>query len=378
MQVLKSIGGVRSLKRIAATASSARVLNLHAIAIEAPEHPDYADYPMFAHPVLNRAIIVKHNVRPDEEDRMAPRRFSATKVIFPFDKADLSLGGQFLFVDQSDFYGLLTRHLDYTELPIERDLAVLRSIDKLPTLDPFLVREVLKQQRIEVGRCYYQFSRADKAEMLSFAAGEIETLIRMCVGELKTNDRRTQRLSQLLLADQDSAELEPLRQAFGMGVAEFSEAMFSWKALLYYRWRSRALTPALKATLKSIGAVQAWRYERDELSFILRSTRVLETVINTAWREVGHRLRLYDRAFASLTHKESPDSFRAFLTHSSSLFVELGERIGRLEQTISFWNDRFGTGRIADLSTEEAIEALRDLLQALAIKPAEPGVSKAA
>ncbi len=279
-----------------------------------------------------------HNVGLGEEDRPACGRAIATKVIFPFDKADLSLGGQFLFVDQAGFLDLLTRHLDYTDLSLTRDLAVLRCVDKLPTLDPFLLREILKQHRIEAGRCYYRFSRADKAEMLNFVSSEIEALIRMCFGELKANDKRT-RLSQLLLADQDSAELDPLRITFGMGQAEFAEAMFSWKALLYYRWRSRDLAPALKATLTSISAIQVRRYERDELSFILRATRVLIKVITSSWREVGQGLRLYDRAFASLTDRQSPDSFRSFLMHSSELFLELGDRIGRLEQATSLWSE---------------------------------------
>ena len=378
MQVLTSVAGVRSLRRIAATASSARVLNLHALAAEDPQDPDYLDHPLFVHPVLNRSIIVKHNVSLGEEDRPALGRAIATKVIFPFDKADLSLGGQFLFVDQAGFVDLLTRHLDYTDLSLTRDLAVLRCVDKLPTLDPFLLREILKQHRIEAGRCYYRFSRADKAEMLNFVSGEIEALIRMCFGELKANDKRTRRLSQLLLADQDSAELDPLRVTFGMGQAEFAEAMFSWKALLYYRWRSRELAPALKATLTSISAIQARRYERDELSFILRATRVLNKVITSSWREVGQRLRLYDRAFASLTDRQSPDSFRSFLTHSSELFVELGDRIGRLEQAASLWSDRFGAVRVTDQSTEEVIEALRDLLQALSVRPESYPARKAA
>ncbi len=374
MQVFKSVDGARSLKSIAATASSARLLDLHSIAGENLENPEYLEQPLFMHPVLNRSIIVKHNIYAEDGDNLAPRRCTATKIIFPFDKADLNLGGQYLFVDQTDFIGLLTRHLDYTDRPLDRDLAVLRSVDKLPTLDPFLVREILSQQRIEVGRCYYQFSKADKAEMLHFVAGEIEALIRMCFGELKSNDKRTQRLSQLLLADQDSPELEPLREAFGMAADEFSEAMFSWKAFLYYRWRSRTLAPMLKATLRTVASVPSRRYERNDLAFVLRAKLLLEKTITSSWREVGQSLRLYDRAFASLTEKESSENFRTFLINSSSLFVELGERIGRLEQAVSFWNHRLGGERVSNLTPEELLDGMRDLLQALRIRVEERAV----
>ena len=91
MQVFREVAGVRNLKALMATASSARILNLHGLAAEQPSDPGYVSQPMFVHPVLNRAIIVKHNVAPGEEAKIAPRRFNATKIIFPFDPTDLNL-----------------------------------------------------------------------------------------------------------------------------------------------------------------------------------------------------------------------------------------------------------------------------------------------
>src|SRR5581483_1989955 len=161
------VGGRNSLKGMVSAAGAARVLNLHALAAEAPDDPDYLERPLFIHPVLNRSVIMKYNVPAGQEDNLAPRRFNSTKIVFPFDPYDLDLGGQVLFVDQRDFPRTLTRILDYTDLPMDRDMRVLRILDRLPTLDPFLVRETLNQQRIEVGRCYLRLSTADQAEMLA-------------------------------------------------------------------------------------------------------------------------------------------------------------------------------------------------------------------
>ena len=366
MQVLKSVAGVRSLKNLVATASSARVLDLHALATEDPDDPDYRLRPLFAHPVLNRAIITKHNARSGEEDRLAPRRFNATKIIFPFDPTDLGLGGQFLFVDQSDFVAALGRHLDYSDLPIERDLLVLRALDRLPTLDPFLVRETLNQQRIEVGRCYYRINPSDRAEMLRFVAGEMEALIKLCFGDLKPDPKRTRRLAQLLLANQDSPELEPLRETFRMDAAEFSEAIFAWKAFLYYHWRARSLTALLKMTLRSICAIEPKRYQRDDAELVVRSKGRLQKAMVESWRQESRRLKLYDKAFAALTNGESADAFRGFLADGPDLFREIGGNVGRLEQAVSYWTDRFGVGRIGEAPPEEVLDGLRELLQAQA------------
>ncbi|MFI4976933.1 MAG: hypothetical protein ACHP84_20555 [Caulobacterales bacterium] len=367
MPVIKSLAGVNSLKGIAATASSARLLDLHRLTVEKPDDPEYAERPLFVHPVLNRSIIVKHNVRSGEDDRHAPRRFNATKLIFPFDAIDLGLGGHFLFVGQPDFVPALTRQLNYAELPLDRDVAVLQTLDRLPTLDPFLVNQMLNRQQIEVARCYFRVSEADQAEMLGFVSGEIEALIRVCFDDVQADDTRTRRLAELLLANQDSPELEPLRVGFRLDAAEFGEAMFSWKAFLYYRWRSRKLSVMLKSTLSSIAAIQARNCGRDELRLLDGRKRLLQSAVTSTWREVGGRLRLYDQAFSSLTERETAADFRDFLLSDSSQSIELGDKIGRVEQVVSFWRYRFGAEQIRDMGAEAVLDGLRDLLQALGL-----------
>ena len=367
MQVFKEVAGVRNLKAIVATASSARILNLHALAAEQPADPGYVSKPLFVHPVLNRCIIAKHNVAPGEEAKIAPRRFNATKVIFPFDPTDLNLGGQFLFVDQPNFMLALTRRLDYGGRARERDVAVLRILDRLPTLDPFLVCEALAKQHIEVDRCYYRFSEADKAQMLGFVESQMESLIKLCFGELYPTDKRTERMSRLLLADGDGAELAPLKATLQMDDERFSEAMFAWKAFLYYRWRVQTLGPALKSTLRSVSKISRRRYNTDVLRFVVSAKTLLEGAITKAWREIGQRLRLYDRAYQGLTQDQKPENFHRFLSEGASLFVELGERIGRLEQVVSFWSYRLEPH--AGMSPDEVMDAMRDLLQGLSIWP---------
>ncbi len=61
MRALTNVSGVQSLRSIAARSSSARVLDLHSLAMNAEELRDYRERPMFSHPVLNRTIIVKHS-----------------------------------------------------------------------------------------------------------------------------------------------------------------------------------------------------------------------------------------------------------------------------------------------------------------------------
>jgi hypothetical protein len=368
--VLKAVAGVQNLKTIVATASSARILNLHGLWVDPPKDPDYFGKPLFAHPVLNRAIIIKHNARPGEESRLAPRRFNATKVIFPFDPLDLNLGGQYVFVGQPHFTAALTRRLEYGGLSPERDVSVLGILDGLPTLDPFLVREALHRHRLDVAEVYYRFSEPDQADMLGFVEREIESLIELCFGKVQAHDRRAQKLAQMLLSDHEGPELAPLQQTLRLDGPQFAEAMFAWKAILYYRWRARGLAPGLKVAMRSIGRISRRRYGTDDLRFVLAAKELLESMIARTWREISDRLRLYDHAYEALTQAGNPESFRGFLVNGSKLFLELGERIGRLEQLVDFWDYRLGQHHTGAMSPEEVMDAMRDLLQGLAIWPA--------
>lgn len=367
MQIVRSAAGVRGLKSIAATASSTRVLNLHALGAEPPADPDYKSRPLFVHPVLNRTLIVKHNLREGEDATVSARRFNATKVIFPFDAHDLGLGGQYLFAEQHGLPEALARCLNYSERDLDRDVRTLRALAQLPTLDPFLVREALSRHNIDVGRCYYQFSQADKTEMLGFVTTQLEALISLCFED--ADARHAVRLSALLLSDQSDPKLDPLRETLRMDEGEFAEAMFSWKAFLYYRWKSRTMKPSLRATFRAVAAVRGSRREAEASLYIARARRLLERTMAEAWRGVDERLKLYDAAYRDMTEGRNADGFRTFLQAGPRLLLEVGERVGRLEQVMSFWGHRFSSSKMQEVSPEQLSDGLRDLLQELSIWP---------
>jgi hypothetical protein len=367
MRALTTVSGVQSLRSITARSSSARVLDLHSLALEASEDPDHRARPMFLHPVLNRTIIVKHHPRAGEFEGESDRGAVVTKVIFPFDHSDLDLGGQFLLVDDPDLVEQLARHLDWRDVDMARDLTMLRLLDRLPTLDPFLLHEALVAHKVEVAPCYFRLSETDKTEMRDFVAHQVETLIGLCFGGLTVSDVQAKRLSELILAEGDSPELAPLRMAMRMHSPEFAEAMFCWKAVLYYRWRSRLLGPEIKATRRSIASVELSRFDPDSARFARAAISQLEGLIRDCERRIAEMFRIYDEVFEALTAQRTPEPFRRFLIDGPRLFARLGERMGRLEQLTSYWSHQFPGLRTRQLRPEVIYDGLRNLVGALSL-----------
>jgi hypothetical protein len=368
MSALKAVSGIESLRSIAARSSSSRVLDLHSLALEAASDLDYQTRPLFTHPVLNRTIIVKHHPRPGEFDLDSDRGPIITKVIFPFDPRDLDLGGQFLLVDDPDFLSQLERQLDFADIDMDRDILVLMLLDRLPTLDPFLLRESLAANKLDVAPCYFRLSPADRSEMHKFVSDQVETLIRLCFGSSAGTAAQAKRLSELILAEGRSPELEPLRVPLRMTVGEFAQAMFCWKAVLYYRWRSRQLGPDVKATRRGITSLAQVRFDSDTRALVRVALTRLEGLISECERGLASTFRTYDQVFNALTVERDPEQFRNFLIDGPKLFRTLGERMGRLDQLSSYWHHQFPEGRLKHLSPEATAEGLRNILNALSLR----------
>src|SRR6185312_15585853 len=90
----------RSLSGLEKTASTSRVLNLAAVASMNAGDPEYDKSPFFRATTLNGAVIIKHRLRADEPYIFERAKRISTKVIIPFERSDLSLGGRSLFVGQ--------------------------------------------------------------------------------------------------------------------------------------------------------------------------------------------------------------------------------------------------------------------------------------
>src|SRR5690242_5656613 len=131
-------------------ASTSRVLNLAMIAAANANNPEHGAHPLFVSPAINRSILLKHRVRADDSYVLGDGRAVATKIIIPFDPADLKAGGRSFFVGQKGFRDMLREIGQYSrEAGMERDVEVLRLINRVPSLDPFLLREQLRGRSIK-------------------------------------------------------------------------------------------------------------------------------------------------------------------------------------------------------------------------------------
>ena len=357
----------RSLSGLERTASTSRVLNLAAVATQNAGDPEYESSPFFKAATLNGAVIIKHRLRIDEQDIFERSRRITTKVIIPFERTDLSLGGRSLFVGQRGWTELLFQ-LRGGQDDEARDLALLEALDELPSLDPFLLREHLKRRDFKIANCYFAISPADLERMQRFVSGEISKLVDLAYGGRGdgTPNANISKLVSLLLSGQDDTRLEPLRLTLGLEGENFREGIFSWKGFLYYKWVLNSLWPELRTVIAELTEIKVVGPRDFEMMNQVKDVgvRVNQAVLGQV-RKVRTTLQVYDDAFAELTQAGNPMAFRNFLLKSPEMFITLGERTGMVSHIASFWRYRFPKGRPLRVELDELFDILQDFHQGL-------------
>jgi hypothetical protein len=357
----------RSLSGLERTASTSRVLNLAAVASQNAGDPEYESAPFFKATSLNGAVIIKHRLRPDEQYIFEQTKRISTKVIIPFERTDLGLGGRSLFVGQRGWQELLYQ-LRGGQDDEARDIALLEALDELPSLDPFLLREHLRRRDFKIANCYFAISAADLERMQRFVSGEISKLVDLAYGGGRggTPNANISKLVSLLLSGQDDARLEPLRLTLGLEGENFREGIFSWKGFLYYKWVLNSLWPELRQVIAELSEIKVVGPRDHEMLNQVKDVgaRVNQAILGQV-RKVRGTLQVYDDAFGELTQAGNPMAFRSFLLKSPEMFITLGERTGMVSHIASFWRYRFPKGRPLRVELDELFDILQDFHQGL-------------
>jgi len=332
---------VRSLENLERSASTARVLNLLKISREHGDTAEWSERPLFQNRALNGCLLVKHRLRRNETDAFRGRRQIATKVIVPIDNGELKSGGRYVFVNQINFEMTL---LEVFGIPPEHpDVNTLRLIDKLPSLDPFLLREQLRRSGIDPAPCYFALSEADLQRMLNFVKAEITPLVALSMGGDAASANSIERMAAKILSNDGEDGMDALGQTLRLNPEEYQEGVFCWKGFLYYKWSLGSMTSQIAEVADQVASVKTvGPMDQAARDYIARGRQVLRSRIVKTCADVRSTLNIYDEAYAGLTRDGNPMGFRDFLLEAPALFARLGDQLGAIQHIVSFWTFRFG------------------------------------
>lgn len=358
MRALHQTRSVRRLTGLEETASTARVLNLLAIWRSNGNAAELKARPVFQNQVLNRSIILKHRIRPDEANLLVGPRFNATKVLVPIDPSDLRVGARYIFVGQRDFDEAANLLFGQSLAPGARDRLALDLLDALPSLDPFLVREQLRRRGFEPARAYFAVSESDAERMHDFVRQELRDLVELSGdgSQISTN-----RFVRKLLSTTPDHSFAPLKDILGLGDRDYEDGVFAWRGFLYYKWVMDDITAPVAEVAREIAAIRPAGVTSPEAAAYLRQSKPrIIAELGSVLKTVRGTLAVYDLAYADLVTRAGAATFRDFLLSAPAKFRALGLSLGAVQHITSYWRYRFPAGASAAASGPELIDLFRD------------------
>jgi len=361
-------------------ASTSRVLNLGASGCAAGTNGGPKAPALFHSPVLGRAILVKHRVRPHEEFLFGYHLDFATKIIVPADVADLRQGGESFFVDQRGFKHKLQEIGRYPNGGLDADCETLQRLADVPALDVFLVRAHLQSHGIEVLTGCLELEARTRRELEDFAANDLIGFVRVVLGaEAEARDAMTSRLVRALLVDRIGAELEPLRAVLALDRGAFGRAILAWRGILYCKWQlqnAREEIPEVFTGLQRLTAAGA-DTDTDGEPRVRQMKAAVAAGILASLKRIRQLLAHYDSAYGELVENGRPFVFRDFLMGAPRLFHEAAQKTGAISHILTFWRCRFPTGVSGAIAGDELCAMLQDFESGFAA-PSSHGFEAAA
>ena len=328
------------------SAGSSRVFDcerLHQAVLRQGATPDQY---MFHKPDLNRIIYIKE---PFTDDAMADeaRRPVGTKLYFSYNEKDAYEGGRSIFVNDKTLRTALHFHAGIPEEEnsdaITRDFSLLRALEELPSLDPFLLKDRLHADGITVHDGYLEISETEFAEIRDFVMNRFRPMVEMAFEGMAQADTliHLRTLVEKIWEAKDMDGLAPILKAMQLQADEAPAIFYAWKGVIYYdflrakqreRWKDYAAFLG-KDTVPTDVVPKENREDLDALVAMARS------MFKQRWMRIEKTLSDYNGAYDALfKDKQSPAPFIEFLRGSPSHFFSLGDCISSIDHAIEVWN----------------------------------------
>jgi hypothetical protein len=350
------------------SAGSSRVFDcerLHASALKAGATPERF---MFHKPDLNRVIYIKD---PFTDDKMVDDagRPVGTKLYFSYNEKDAYQGGQSIFVNDKTLRTALQFHAGIQEddgsEDISRDLALLRALEELPSLDPFLLKDRLHADGLKVHDAYLEITDGEFIEIRDFVMSRFRPMVEMAFEGLDQADTLThlRKLVEKIWEAKDMDGLAPILQAMQLQAEDAPGVFYAWKGVIYYgflrtkqrdRWKDYAAFLG-KDTVPTDVVPKEQREGLDAMVAIARS------MFKQRWMRIEKVLTDYNNAYDALfKDRKSPTPFIEFLRGSQAHFFSLGDSISSIDHAIEVWNG-FKQSRVLRRMKYERLHALMGL-----------------
>lgn len=322
----------------------------------------------FQNKALNTLVLIKDTL-PDDGPGVSGATIG-TKLYFPFNDKAVYEGGRTIFLHDKHLKPAIEGHFGQGALTAEafqHDLEILGVLDKLPSLDPFLMKDAFMIAKIAINDSYFEVSQEVWAEIEAFILQRFEPLVNAAFPDAMASDERARRLVEKIWEARDLTVLQPLIDAFRLPQDSALEIFSAWKGINFYSFQYTRTQPQFVELAKWLNDMKVPDAvpvaERKEM---MATRDLVKNELRHEWLVIDNILREYQDAYDKMfKHQTSSTEFLAFLTNSRKSYWNLGSSLGKAGHAVYCWDvmtTRFAGRKQPWAKLQETISLLARIL----------------
>ncbi len=299
----------QQMEKLASVPSNWRILNLNRTTrmLRQVHGPGVGTF--FKNKRLATSIIIKHTLRDHERGMFENPPIVATKVLVPLDENSLATGAVSFFVGERAYPAIMRQSFGINTLGgpagADKDALILAKLNETPSLELFLIRELLGSEEFSIPKDYFQVSLIEDSAIKSYITRELAPLIRIAIEN--ANAAKVNKFVDSIFGAEIGAQAADFLQSLGLAQNRWANVVFAWKAALFYETQFAATQKRFEAMLEDLRTLRT--YGHNELyprSFV-----------------ENHLGNL--KAFAERAFQHSLDSATAFNSARRASIIESGK-----------------------------------------------------
>ncbi len=295
---------------------------------------------------LNNVILVKEARPSRKSSRYHFDHSIGTKLYFPYNCARIYDGGKSAFIDDPQIRRMLKHHagLDFDEKSedADRDLSLIRLLEELPSLDPFLVKDKLDIEGIHAHEIYFQISDTEWKAIQAHVSEKLKPIIAFAFPDSEDLQKgRTLFLMKKLWNTKDIDTLMPIMDAFDLPREEASKIFSAWKGIMYYDFEYNRCLPSWRQNIEWMGqdAVPTDFVDPERRALLRELTDSVRGQYKEFWHELRDIFSSYEDAYEKLfVLRQEPGPFVEFMRTAVKTYWILGSRMSAINHSAIVWD----------------------------------------
>ena len=294
---------------------------------------------------LNQSVLVKE-VRTDRKGvRYRFANAVGTKLYIPYNPEKLYEGGKSAFLDDPAIERILRDHagidISSPNAAVKADLNIIRLLDEIPSLDPFLVKDKLRVEGVKANEFYFEISEAEWSAIQNHVSLKLKPIIDFAFQDSEELQRgRTMTFVNKLWDTKDISALTPIIEAFNLPLSEASGIFAAWKGIMYYDYEYSRCQPSWRAFAEWLehDAVPLDFVDLERKQHLIELIVGVHTRFEAASAELREIFSSYESAYNTLfVERKDAGPFIDFMSKAVRAYWILGTKLSAINHCVTVW-----------------------------------------